>query len=467
MHQYDEAVTVLDDLLGIISKDANFKGNEVSNILVYKLAILRDMKKWDAVAQLLEARDKDIKDQLFKTQLRYELATHQSDKPNRLKYLDELLRLNPDDAKYVLDYSQLSDKPQKEQIETLTGEYKSSMARILYLEKIIDDEELWRKELQTHLNKMAQKFVPSTSFVLKTLAKNESRSKFIDELLQKSLDSYTNTGKLLDSDVFEDPTVELFFFMLISHRHMDKGNYKEAVEFARKAAAHTPSFEDAFIQEARALIKLGEFEQACHAAREAQRLNTADRGIASNVCHVLLKSLRVEEADEKFKRFMRGTTENVEKNIHDLQMFEYERQRGIALIKQGRWREGLRQLSFVMEIESTYFDDQYDFYGYALRKFNALPLYQMLKYNDEKLCQNKLLVKGILKYIRYLRAFSLLLDKSVEEKPLMAIFPAEASKQFDLSGSKIDKKFVEEELTKAIGHLKKVNIASLSKKTLA
>ena len=449
--QFSNALEVVDDFLAILVAEGPSKHFEISNVMTYRAVLLKEAGKWAELEKYIEKEDEKIKDSTVKLSLLFECAVHLGrDDKKKLELLEKRMKMNSDNTEVILEWLKVNGKSSAESLEILVSKYKSSVAHTLFLEKVITDEAEWEKLFCSQLVSAGRKFVPSFARVICKLSEDPKRKAKILDILSKTLESIRTKGTFLDSEENEDPTAELFVILLLAQFHFDQKDFAEAAKLAREASEHTPSYEDAFLIEARARLKLGQFEEACQAARDGQILNRADRGLTNNAALILFKAGRIEEAETLYKKFLKGTPEEIEKNIFDLHMLEFQRQRGKALFKAGYWTEGLRQLSHLQAAVKSFFGDQYDFYSYSLRKFGMIPLLEIIRFNDRKIAQTPLFVKGNLDYLEALVAYQKLAGNQPRRYPVVS-----GEKTLDLAGDKIDLKFVASEIEETVAFLKK------------
>lgn len=399
--QFKEAVLVLDDLLRLIKNDSRVKAIELSNLLFFKAETLRDAGMYRELKDLLGQSGKTLLDEEKKLSLQLTVDEHFIDIEAVEANTERLLALNPNNEEVVDAFLRLSSKTSEEKLAFLLSK-GSLCAALCQLKTDTLDDTAWAQAFQLAYSDAGRRFVPSFGRVVKQLGKNSSRNEAIDRVLKENFDSLCSELRMLGSTVEEDPTAELFATFVLAARLYAQQNFPEAFELVRSACEHTPSFEDAHILKAKLLLTQGKFAEAREAALFAAGLNAADRALTTQAVKILFRCNRLDEADILFKKFMRGSEEQAEKNLHDLQMMSFQHKRANALIARLQWVAGLRQFSQLHEHLATYFEDQFDFYSYAVRRFNVQPLFDLIKFNDEGIYQNKFFVKAMTDYLRAL-----------------------------------------------------------------
>jgi peptide alpha-N-acetyltransferase len=137
----------------------------------------------------------------------------------------------------------------------------------------------------------------------------------------------------------------------------------------------------------------------------------------------------LDDAENTMALFSKDSGDDKGLNVHDMQCMWYEVETGNSLLRQGRYREAVKQFTYVANHFEQIYEDQFDFHLYAIRKFTINSYFQMIDMED-KVYKNKYAVAaaiGLLKVAKKVSKLDLTQEKE-KLKPLVEEY--KASKEY-------------------------------------
>lgn len=86
--------------------------------------------------------------------------------------------------------------------------------------------------------------------------------------------------------------------------------------------------------------------------------------------------------------------------VHDNQTVWFELECGNCLYDQGRYREALKQWGYIQEHVEHMVEDHADYLLYSFRRFTLSAFEELISMMDDKLFQNRYVIKGAYNYLR-------------------------------------------------------------------
>lgn len=387
MDDVNVALEGMESLLTVAKEDKTLTPLDWSNINLYKARLLHDANQTENMVNFLESVKNEIVNKLNLNHILAEayikLGNYEKAKPC-VNYLIEKM---PDNAQYVELYvTAFKERSAEENLEELSKSSKNRVISLMLLKEVKDIQKfkaLFEEDLRDH----CLKFIPSFFRYIKSLLKNEDKAKMIETVLNDNLKHWKEHSTLLvtlseNQAKLIDPTCELFLLYTLSQLELWKGNLEQSLKLCDEAIDHTITFEDAHVLRSKILRKKGMGDQACTEAQRWQALNLGDRCLAKAAVRTLIKQNKNVEADTLFKRYMKDE-KNMEKTLHELQKFNHELNLATSYSQELKLQHAIGLLNISCKHFDTFFEDQYDFYSFCLRKFNFIPLFDAIKFNDK------------------------------------------------------------------------------------
>lgn len=380
------ALEALDSMLEIMRNDKQVTRMDTSNVFDYRCFLLAQSKRFNELAAFLQDNSDSFVDRIVFHEYSVQAFLETGKPKEALEHTVALLKKFPDNDRYISWFCKAQpDLSPEACAQRLAESFGSSLAFTVLLPKLTDLGFVL-KRFEEMLKEYCLRLIPSFPRILKHFTRFPVYKEAILGVLLRNLEAVQQTGRLavgLAEKELEqcDPTCELFLLYVIAHYHYFQKNYELAEVYANRAINHTPTFEDAYVLRSRCLCKAGRCSLAAEQALKWRQLNCGDRCLGQQAVEILLKDNRNAEADELYKRFMKSEG-NVEKSVHEYQMFRYELKLAASYTEELKLGRAIGLLVQCDSHVTENFEEQYEFYSFALRRFTLRQLYETIRFND-------------------------------------------------------------------------------------
>uniref|UniRef100_A0A1I7ZSA7 TPR_REGION domain-containing protein n=1 Tax=Steinernema glaseri TaxID=37863 RepID=A0A1I7ZSA7_9BILA len=361
---------------------------EHSELLMYQNMLYREAGKPEEALTQLQENCSWIVDKLAYHENRAELLFETGKLEEAEKVYWMLVQRNPERELYykMIEKCRGLDEGNTEErlkiYEEATVKYpRAGVPQRLPL-LFVEGEEL-RKRLVKFIIKGAQKGVPSLSKNLIALYSSPAKVAIIESILLDFVHKLEENGKgYLDGcNLPESPTTVLWIYYFLA-QHFDRiGSYTQAMQYIKRAKQHTPTLIELLMAEAKILKHMGDFNEAAKCMIEAQSLDTADRYLNCKCVKYLLRAGQIKEAEDMCGKFTRENT-NPSDCLTEMQCMWYEVERARAYNKMGNYGQALVNCHLVNNHFETFYEDQYDFHSYCVRKMTVSSYVKLLRLED-------------------------------------------------------------------------------------
>ncbi|CUM68294.1 uncharacterized protein PRCAT00006016001 [Priceomyces carsonii] len=369
------------------------------------------------IAKALETLNKDedeIKDKLAVLELRAKYLTLLGDNKQASLIYRELLKRNPD----IVDYYYLLEKTlgttngsedlRVRLYEKLAKFYpKSDPPQFLPLTFLAAESPHFEQKVKEYTLGQLKKGIPSAFINVKPLYKNKKKVQVIEKVVTEFLKN--DVPKLI-------PTVEVWTKYFLAQHYLFLKNYEVAVDYIEAALKHSPTLVELYITKARILKHQGNVLEASNVMEEGRTLDLQDRFINSKSTKYLLRANKVNEAVDIISLFTKLDEDSVNgcKDLHLMQVTwflvesaeaytreykKYEAQLSELLKSSTEEEEELKEAELMGEIElykglalkrlyaivkifDTFYNDQFDFHSYSVRRGTPRHYIAALKWED-------------------------------------------------------------------------------------
>lgn len=390
---------------------------EQSECYLYKNDILFQAGNVTKALSDLEANEPYIKDKLsvmeYKAQYLMILGRNQE---ASLLYR-RLIQRNPDNVEY---YKKLeitlcvTDLDLKLKLyEKLATFYpRADPPEFLPLVFLPSTHQQFATKAQHYVTSQLKRGVPATFVNIKPLLKNPKKLAIIENTVNDFLSQV---------DGFENPTIKLWTLYFLAQLHLYKNEFVVSLKYIELAIDHSPTLVDLYLFKARVLKHLGDLSEAAEVMEQGRQLDLQDRFVNSkatkyylradnidkamdlislftkmdanavNGCkelHIMQANWFLVESAEAYVRLYRkyqeklshlqetsmpeSEVENESKEIDDIKE-KIEIHRGLAL----------KRFHAVIKIFKTFYNDQFDFHVYCLRRGTPRDYIKLLKWEDQ------------------------------------------------------------------------------------
>ncbi|KAK0416501.1 hypothetical protein QR680_012527 [Steinernema hermaphroditum] len=387
LKNYDMASKIVDTYIQNNKPEGAFD-YEYSELLMYQNMLLREAGKAQEALEKLEMNSTFFVDQLAYQENRGELLLELGELERAEKVYWMLIKRNPEREVYY------------KMVEKCRGLKESDVAGRLEIYKaatekhpragvpqrlpllFVEGDEL-RERLVPFILKGARKGVPSLSKNLIPLYKNQSKVAIIESILLDFVQKLEGDGKgyLDGSNLPDAPTTVLWVYYFLAQHYDRLGNYTQAVKYIQRAKQHTPTLIEVLMAEAKILKHMGDLNEAAKCVVDAQSLDTADRYLNCKCVKYLLRAGKIKEAEEMCGKFTRENT-NPSDCLTEMQCMWYEVERARTFNNAANYGQALVNCHLINNHFETFYEDQYDFHSYCVRKMTVSSYVKLLRLED-------------------------------------------------------------------------------------
>ncbi|KAK6205467.1 NMDA receptor-regulated protein 1-domain-containing protein [Scheffersomyces amazonensis] len=412
--EYSNAVSTLVKIEGII-KDYLTEADryEQSECVLYKNSIIAESGDISKALETLESDKDEIRDGLsfleYKAKYLLMLGKNQEASVEYRK----LLQRNPDNVGYynLLEVSLGSiSKPIDTRIKLynrLSKFYpKSDPPKFLPLTFVPGSHESFKDLAKAYILPQLRRGVPATFVNVKPLYKNHKKLKAIESIV---LEFFENDIKQLD------PTVFVWTKYFLAQHYLYLNDLKSASTHIDDAINHSPTLVELYIIKAKILKHQKEYIKASEIMNEGRELDLQDRFINTKATKYYFRANKVDEAIECISLFTKieDGSVNGNKDLHLMQAnwalvetaeaytrLYHEYQSKLSELKESEESNeevekelgenielyrglALKRYNWIIKIFKTYYNDQYDFHSYCMRRGTPRDYIETLKWEDK------------------------------------------------------------------------------------
>ncbi|KAG1473785.1 hypothetical protein G6F56_000751 [Rhizopus delemar] len=294
-----------------------------------------------------------------------------------------LISENPHNINYIKEFLELktSDNVVNDLLAELFTQYPRSKA----VEQLILDHaegDSFKVKAESSLQNGLRKGVPSLFASMRKYYANAEKKRIIEELVTGYSVSLTNEGSFGSGLDKEPPTALLWCWYYLAKHYDHHGQFENALEVINKAIAHTPTVVELYMTKGRILKHSGKVQEASQVMNEARELDLQDRFINSKCAKYMMRAGQIETAEKTLKLFTRKDIDAVQ-DLTDMQCQWFMVEEGNAYLARKEYGKALKRFHAIEKIYVDYYDDQFDFHGYCLRKLTLRSYIDTLRWEDK------------------------------------------------------------------------------------
>ncbi|KAF2733158.1 TPR-like protein [Polyplosphaeria fusca] len=261
---------------------------------------------------------------------------------------------------------------------------RADAARRIPLDFLTGDA--FKTAADTYLRRMLGKGVPSTFPNIKALYANPAKKAAIEALAleyasEKSMNGSSHAKVNHEtSDRFEDAV--LYFLAQHYDYHLSRDPEK-AMEYINRLLEKNPKSVDYNQIKARIYKHYGNVKKAAETINHARELDLKDRYINTKCAKYQLRNNENDIALDTMSKFTRNETAGGPLgDLHDMQCMWYLTEDGAAYLRKGDLGLALKRFTAVSDIFDIWYDDQFDFHSFSLRKGQIRAYIDMVRWED-------------------------------------------------------------------------------------
>ena len=427
-------------------------------ILFYQIEIMYSLGLYDQAIQLINKpwSKQALVDEVGLLEVKAKLYLAKGNKQEANKYYSELLHINPDNheihQQYLLtkEYHNLSMNNQQQINEFLTtyitllrSHPRCRTLLWIILRCLPSSHSLYEIIARTYIRNTLRRGIPALYTELKqiynihhlinnNISIEESKSRqilFINIAKDYYTTALTTTFTVLpfaDNDIqtlittnntiTKDEIINFFgtatgdnkneipstypFCTLLYSKLLDaQKNYPESLQILHKGIEHSPTVLELYLTKGKILKHQKQFTEAATAIDEARQLDLADRYLNAKAVKYYLLANNIEQAETLMALFARHDSKRPNadplSSIRDVQVAWFELQCGLAFERLGNYNRALKQYQRIIRLFETFFDDEYDYHYYCLRKGTLRSHASMMAQGDILRCHDYFLQASI------------------------------------------------------------------------
>lgn len=400
LHRYEESL-----------KQAPPKSDmEHAEAVLYKNTIIAEQGDVQRALEHLDSVYKMALDRAAVMEMKAEYLLRLERKQDAEKAYRDLLKRNPERRDYYngLEKSLGLDRAEEDDRKTLITMYEewaSQSERIDAARRIPLDfleGDAFRQHADTYMKQMFKKGVTSTFANIKQLYSDPAKKATIQELVE----GYARENLRVNGDASTqepngstdgthishkvDPEtvwrLSVNYFLAQHYNYHLSCNLVKAEQHAEEAIALNPRKTDYTynMTRARILKHLGAFDEASAAMNAAREMDLKDRYINTKCAKYQLRNNQNHDAIETMGLFTRKEAIGGPLgDLLDMQCVWYITEDGESYLRQGNIALALKRFRAVHDIFETWYDDQFDFHTFSLRKGMVRAYIDMVRWEDK------------------------------------------------------------------------------------
>ncbi|PGH18591.1 hypothetical protein AJ79_00370 [Helicocarpus griseus UAMH5409] len=364
-----------------------------SEAALYKNSVIAESGNLERALEHLDAVGKNCHDRLAVMEMRADYLLRLDRKDEAAAAYEALLQRNPENSNYyeALIKAKGIDESDHKTLKALYDEWvakypRGDAARRIPLDFLEGQD--FRDAADSYLQRMLRRGIPSTFANIKVLYTNTAKRDTVQELAEGyasgefaseangSAEKQTNG----DASMFE---ASVYYFLAQHYNYYLSRDLKKATEYIDKAIALSPSSVDYYMTKARIWKHYGNIPKAAETMEKARSLDEKDRYINSKAAKYQLRNDENEKALNNMSKFTRNETVGGPLgDLHEMQCVWYLTEDGESYLRQRKLGLALKRLHAVNNIFDVWYEDQFDFHSFSLRKGMIRAYVDMVRWED-------------------------------------------------------------------------------------
>lgn len=370
--------------------------------VLYKVLLIAELGDYQQALETLETDSESILDRLSFHEYKAKYLMLLGRKDEAATEYRRLLQRNPDNAGYyklletALGTSNADFVVRYSLYQKLALFYpKLDPPAFLPLTFLPADLPQFAELARNYVIGQLKRGVPLTFVNVKPIYKNKAKRAVIEGLVT---DFYETQVPELEK---KNPTIRVWTQYFLAQNYLYQGHYDQAQRYVDLALKHSPTLVELYILKARITKHQGKPQEAAQIMDEGRQLDLQDRFVNSKATKYLLRADRVDDAVATISLFTKLDDDAVNgcKDLHLMQVNWLLVESGEAYTRLYREAQAVddeehqelaelyRGLAFkrfhsVVKVFETFYNDQYDFHLYCMRRGTPRDYVATLKWED-------------------------------------------------------------------------------------
>jgi tetratricopeptide (TPR) repeat protein len=355
--------------------------------VLYKNTIIAESGDYERALQGLKALYKSNPDRTAVMEFRAEYLLKLDRKEEAEKAYRNLLDRNSERRDYYDGLEKTlgldkNDPASHAQLQELYKSFADKSERIDAPRRVPLDflqGDAFREAADAYLTRVFRKGVPSTFANLKALYNDESKKQTIEQLVlgYAAQDNNEENGK--------NWNLAVNYFLAQHYDYYLCRDLEKASQYIQKTISLNPSRQDYtfHLTKARITKHSGDLDAAAKQMNEAREMDLADRYINTKCAKYQLRNNQNDTAIETMGLFTRKeATGGPLGDLLDMQCMWYLFEDGEAYKRQKKLGLALKRFKSIHDIFDVWYEDQFDFHSFSLRKGMIRAYVDMIRWED-------------------------------------------------------------------------------------
>ena len=233
---------------------------------------------------------------------------------------------------------------------------------------------------------MLTKGVPSTFPNIKALYTDSEKKHVIQDLVEGYISERQMNGsaeKPTSDESSKNFQPSVYYFLAQHYDYHMSRNLTKALDYIDKAIDLDPSAVYYNMTKARIWKHYGNFEKAAQTMNHARTLDERDRYMNTKCAKYQLRNDENDNAIATMSKFTRNeTVGGALGDLHDMQCVWYLTEDGESYFRQRKLGLALKRFKALYDIFETWYEDQFDFHSFSLRKGQIRAYIDMFRWED-------------------------------------------------------------------------------------
>ncbi|TIA44951.1 N-terminal acetyltransferase A, auxiliary subunit [Aureobasidium pullulans] len=383
---YQAAEKVLTTYEGTLKNPPPATDLEHHEAVLYKNTIIAESGDYERALEGLKSIYRSNPDRTAVMELRAEYLLKLGRKEEAEKAYRALLERNAERRAYYDGLEQAlgldrNDSAQHTQLQDLYKSFAEKSERIDAPRRVPLDflqGDAFKEAADVYLTRVFRKGVPSTFANVKALYNDESKKQTIEQLvLGYASQNNEENGKNWD--------LAVNYFLAQHYDYHLCRNLEKASEYIEKTISLNTNPQDYtfHLTKARITKHSGDLEKASKQMNEAREMDRADRYINTKCAKYQLRNDQNDDAINTMGLFTRKEANGGPLgDLLDMQCMWYLFEDGEAYKRQNKLGLALKRFKSIHDIFDVWFEDQFDFHSFSLRKGMIRAYVDMIRWED-------------------------------------------------------------------------------------
>jgi N-alpha-acetyltransferase 15/16, NatA auxiliary subunit len=382
---------------------------EHAEAVLYKNSIIAEQGEYQRALEHLESVYRTALDRTAVMELKAHYFVKLDRKQEAEKAYRDLLKRNAEHRDYYLGLEKArgldrANKEDHDKLGEMYDEWASQSDRIDAARRIpLDFKEgtAFRQHADKYLRRMFTKGVPSTFANLKQLYSDPSKKEIIQELVEGYVKEEPQADSGAEKEEANGSTdgshkparpssattwqLSVNYFLAQHYNYYLSRDLTKAQQHIDKAISLNPSSTDYtyHMTRARILKNLGSIDTASKAMNEAREMDLKDRYINTKCAKYQLRNNQQQDAINTMGLFTRKEAPGGPLgDLLDMQCVWFITEDGESYSRQGNLALALKRFKSVYDVFETWYEDQFDFHTFSLRKGMVRAYVEMVRWED-------------------------------------------------------------------------------------